>query len=68
MMTPRLGFGWNEVAFSGRSPPDSTRALTCAKSGLGSSTAGAAAWEVAVSASSTVWWCSRRGGAVGSRG
>ena len=40
MSAPRLGFGWKEVAFSGRSPPDSTSARTCSKSGLGSRTAG----------------------------
>ena len=35
MRTPRLGFGWNEVAFSGRSPPDSTIARTCVEVGAG---------------------------------
>ena len=45
MRTPRLGFGWNEVAFSGSSPPASTKARTWSKSGLGSSTAGASVRE-----------------------
>ena len=67
MRAPRLGFGWKDVAFYGRSPPDSTRAWTCSKSGFGSSTAGEVVL-VAARASSRLWWCSILGAGTGSRG
>ena len=67
MSTPRLGFGWNDVAFSGSKPPRFTRSRTAAKSGAGSSTATVRRFA-RLSASSAAWWNAIEVGASASEG
>ena len=54
MSTPRLGFGWNDVAFSGSSRPCAAASSTRSTSAAGMRTASSAAGDRS-SASSTEW-------------
>ena len=56
MSTPMLGFGWNDVAFSGNSRPAWATRTTRSKSGAGIKIAVSRPRLTLRSASSTEWW------------